>query len=129
MDKLEKAISSMDFRFFGTGQHKVEIEPFLKRKDAVLLDVRAKEETETIKFQLKYHLNVLEIPINEVPARINEIPKDKLVGIFCSSGVRCTIIFTYLKAKGYEKVKILAGGYAKLIEALLTGKIYNHINN
>ena len=98
MNEFEKAITKMDFQFFGTGQHKIDVETFLNREDAVLLDVRAPEEFLTINLKLSHHCKVLEIPTHEIPSRINEIPKNKLIGVFCSSGVRCVIIFAYLKS-------------------------------
>ena len=128
MNDLEKVIESMDFQFFATGQHKVEAEIFLQNKDAILLDVRAQEEMETVQFHLTHHLKVLEIPAHEVPSRLNEIPKDKFIGIFCSSGIRCTMIFLYLKSKGFNQIKILEGGYNNLLSALMPGKIYKQIH-
>ncbi|GAF02448.1 rhodanese-like domain-containing protein [Saccharicrinis fermentans] len=128
MHDLEKVIEKMDFRYFGTGQHKMEAETFLASENAVLLDVRAKEEVETIKLTLVHHVQVLEIPTHEVPQRIHEIPKDKLIGVFCSAGVRAVIIFTYLKSKGYEQVKIVLGGYPPLMEAVMPGKLYKKLN-
>jgi len=128
MNDFEKIINNMDFSFFATGQHKIEPEEFLKNKEAVFLDVRAQEEMDTIQFHLKLHLPVLEIPLHEIPQRIDEIPKDKMIGVFCSSGVRCVIAFAYLKSKGYQQVKILEGGYNNLVVNLLPGKIYKHIN-
>lgn len=127
MNELEKSISKMDFTYFGTGQHKIDAQSFLNQKDGVLLDVRAVEEIETVKLTLNHHCQVLEIPTNEVPSRLNEIPLDKVIGVFCSSGVRCVIIFAYLKSKGYEKVHILEGGYGGLMPALMPGKIYKKI--
>jgi rhodanese-related sulfurtransferase len=128
MNELEAVIAKMDFQFFGTSQHKMEPSVFFDSDNAVLLDVRAQEEQETIRLPLKYHLPVLEIPTDQVPARVDEIPRDKLIGVFCSSGVRCTVIFTYLKSKGYENVKILPGGYGPLFEALMPGKVYKKVN-
>ena len=128
MNDLEKVIKKMDFQYFGTGQHKMEAETFLASKNAVLLDVRAKEEVETIKIPLLHHIEVLEIPTNEVPQRISEIPKDKLIGVFCSAGVRAVIIFTYLKSIGYDNVKIILGGYPPLMEAIMPGKLYKTLN-
>lgn len=128
MNDLEKVISEMDFQYFGTGQHKIEVETFLSSENALFLDVRAKEELETIKIPLLHHVEVLEIPTNEVPKRINEIPKDKLIGVFCSAGVRAVIIFTYLKSKGYENVKIILGGYPPLMEAIMPGKLYKKLH-
>jgi len=128
MNEIEKVISEMNFQYFGTGQHLMQVEAFLKTDDALLLDVRAKEELETLKLQMKHHCPVIEIPTDEVPVRINEIPKDKTIGVFCSSGVRSVIIFAYLKSKGFEKVKILPGGYHDITEAIKPGKVYKHIN-
>ena len=128
MNDLEKTILKMDFEYFGTGKHKIDISVFFEQDNDLLLDVRAEEEIQSIKFSLAHHCPVLEIPMHEVPSRINEIPKDKMIGVFCSSGVRCVIIFAYLKSKGYETVRILSGGYANLTSFLLPGKIYKKIN-
>ena len=128
MNELEKAIMKMDFDYFGSGQHIMDVPSFLEREDALFLDVRAREETETIRIGLRHHCPVLEIPMHEVPARLSEIPHDKTIGVFCSSGVRCVIIFAYLKSMGFEKVRILPGGYHNLTDALKPGKIYKKLN-
>ncbi|WP_372754981.1 rhodanese-like domain-containing protein [Labilibaculum sp.] len=128
MNELETVISGMDFQYFGTGKHKMEAEEFLSAKNTVFLDVRAKEELETVKLSLSHHCKVIEIPTNDVPKRINEIPKDKTIGVFCSAGVRATIIFIYLRSKGYKDVKIILGGYPPLMAALMPGKLYKKLN-
>ncbi|MFW6203222.1 MAG: rhodanese-like domain-containing protein [Marinilabilia sp.] len=128
MNELERTIQNMDFEYFATGQHKIEPETFLKSENAVLLDVRSQEEMNTVQFHLKYHLELLEIPAHDVPSQIEKIPRDKFIGVFCSSGIRCVMIFLYLKSKGFEQVRILEGGYTKLLQALMPGKIYKHLN-
>lgn len=128
MNDLEKIISKMDLDYFGTGQHKMEAEAFLAAKNIVLLDVRAKEEQETIKLSLSHYCTVLEIPTNEIPLKLDEIPKDKTIGVFCSAGVRAVIIFAYLKSKGYMDVKIIPGGYPPLMEAVMPGKLHKKLN-
>jgi len=128
MNELERTIQNMDFEYFATGQHKIEPETFLKTENAVLLDVRSKEEMDTVQFHLKHHVELLEIPAHDVPSQIEEIPKDKFIGVFCSSGIRCVMIFLYLKSKGFEQVRMLEGGYTKLLPALMPGKIYKHLN-
>lgn len=128
MNELEKVISKMDFQFFGNGEHKMEAEKFLSADNTVFLDVRAKEEQETVKLPLSHYCKVLEIPTNEIPNRINEIPTDKTIGVFCSAGVRATIIFVYLKSKGYNDVKIILGGYPPLMAAVMPGKLYKKLN-
>ncbi|HEK85692.1 MAG: rhodanese-like domain-containing protein [Candidatus Saccharicenans sp.] len=129
MNELDKIISQLDFTFFGSGQHKIEAETLFKKENAVLLDLRAREETETLKLNLKYYLPVLEIPFHELRARLNELPRDKFIGLFCSSGVRSSMAFIYLKSKGFENIRLVDGGYEQLVEALKPGKIFKHINN
>ena len=128
MNKLGRTISSMNFEYFGTGQHKIDAETFINKKNTILLDVRSEEEVETVKLKLKHHVTVIEIPLHELPLRINELPKDKFIGVFCSNGVRGTIAFIYLKSDSYENVKIIEGGYSKFMEAILPGKLFKHLN-
>ena len=84
--------------------------------------------TEAEEFQDIYGLEVLEIPTNEIPLKLDEIPKDKTIGVFCSAGVRAVIIFIYLKSKGYSDVKIIPGGYPPLMEAIMPGKLHKKLN-
>ncbi len=70
-----------------------------------LLDTRTKEEYE------QGHLsNALHIPIDELRERINEIPKDKLLYIYCQSGLRSYLACRILLQKGY-RCKNITGGY------------------
>lgn len=129
MNELEKIIKSMDFNFFGKGEHKIDIESFLKKKNSVLLDVRSIEETSTVKLILKNYLLVYEIPFNELPNELDRLPKEKFIGVFCSGGVRSAIAFAYLKSKGFANLKMIEGGYTKFMEAIMPGKIFKHINS
>jgi rhodanese-related sulfurtransferase len=128
MNEFDKLLQSMDFRFFGTGQHKIDAESFLKKENSVLLDVRSHEETATIKLSLIHHCQVLEVPIAELPGRFGELPQNKFIGIFCSSGVRSAIAFAYLKTRGLENVRMIEGGYAQFMDALMPGKVFKQIN-
>ncbi len=128
MNKMEELLKTMTFEFFASGKHKITPAMFLAEKDSLFLDVRSKEEVETIAFGLSHHTSVLHIPINEVPERLSEIAKDKLVGVFCSSGVRSTLVYFYLRACGFEKVKIIEGGYAEFVEELKPGKLLKQLS-
>jgi len=92
------------------------------------LDVRSNEELETIAFCLVHHMPVLHIPINEIPERVSEIPRDKIVGVFCSSGVRSTMVYFYLRTLGFDNVRIIEGGYAELVEEFKPGKLLKHLS-
>ncbi len=120
-DTFSRWLSGLGFEYWSTGQHKVEPAVFFEKwaqGEAVLLDVRTPEEKGFVTFPF-----ALEIPINELPARLNEIPRDKLVVTFCSGGDRANVAFAYLHAQGFENVRIMPGGYANLFPELMPGKV------
>ncbi len=125
--KFEKIMKSMTFDFFGSGQHKIEMESLLTTKDAVFLDVRSAEEQDSIHIKLQHHIRVLWIPIEEIPDRYEEIPRDVPVGVFCSAGTRSTIVYFYLRALGYENVRIATSNYEALTNLMLPGKLHKAI--
>ncbi len=107
MEKLGEVLSKMDFEFFSKGMHKMTAEQFFGTKDVVFLDVRTPEERKMLHFPLEYHCEVLHVPLNELPSRYNEIPKDKKVAIFCSGTQRASIAYAYLQGLGFDNVRIL----------------------
>jgi len=123
-EKVAGILRSMTLDFFGRGKHKVTPENHFKSEDALFLDVRSSKECDTLSFKLVHHMPVLNIPIEEIPDRLEEIPKNKLVGIFCSSGVRATVVYVYLRLFGYEKVRIIEGGYSAISEEFKSGKLF-----
>ena len=65
----------------------------------------------------------LDIPVDELPDRLAEVPRDKLVATFCSGTDRAGVAFAFLRSKGYDNVRILKGGYAELMAELMPGKL------
>jgi len=128
---LEDVLKRFTLDFFGSGRHKISPDAFFDMEKALLLDVRSKEESDSITIQLEYHSNVesLNIPINEIPDRIDEIPKTKSIGVFCPATVRSSIVYAYLLSKGFPEVRVVEGGYAALTEALKPGKVLKAIKN
>ncbi len=75
------------------------------RDDVVVLDVREQWEYD------EGHIpGVVHIPMNDVPARISEIPTDGTVIVSCRSGNRSSTITGYLREQGYTNVHNLDGG-------------------
>lgn len=73
--------------------------------DPIIIDVREDyelEETGTIK-------NSIHIPMDQIPDRLKEIPKDREIYILCRSGVRSYNVAAYLEERGYD-VTNLDGG-------------------
>lgn len=70
-----------------------------------LLDVREPEERELAAIEPSLH-----IPMGEVLERMDEIPKDRTVVVYCHMGARSEMIATFLESEGYENVANLTGG-------------------
>ncbi|MCP3874642.1 MAG: rhodanese-like domain-containing protein [Desulfobacteraceae bacterium] len=122
---MEQILKSLTIDFFGKGKHKISPEKFFEIENGILLDVRSKEEAGSISIKMEYHFNVesINIPIDEIPDRIDEIPKEKSVAVFCPANVRSAIVYAYLLSKGFPDVRIVEGGYSALTEALKPGKV------
>lgn len=121
-DTFSQWLSKLDFEFWSTGQHKIDPPMFFEKwakGEAILLDVRTAEEKQFATFPF-----ALAIPLHELPARLNEIPRDKLVATFCSGGDRSNVAFAYLRTQGFENVRILKATYTELMAELLPGKIW-----
>lgn len=123
MDRLEKVMKSLTFEFLSKGSYKTTAEKFLQDHDSVLLDIRTQEEIETVSLNLQHHMQVLRIPLTELPERIGEIPRDKRVGLFCSSGVRIAMAYIYLRAAGIDNAVMVMGGLEGIVAELKPGKI------
>ena len=73
-------------------------------KSPVLIDVREPHEVEIAS------IGGTLIPLKTLPDRMQEIPKDVPVVIYCRSGGRSDKACEFLIAQGYSNVKNMAGG-------------------
>jgi rhodanese-related sulfurtransferase len=83
-------------------------------KAHVLLDVREEDEIAIASLDGAIH-----VPMNQVPARLAEIPKDTDVAVLCHVGVRSYAVARYLAENGYQTVYNVAGGidrYAAIVD-------------
>lgn len=86
-----------------------ELCTFLDRgQKPLILDVRSREELET-NGRIP---DALHIHITQLPLRIDEVPTDKEVHIFCGSGLRSMIAASLLKRKGRNNIAVILGGFA-----------------
>ena len=84
----------------------------LAEKKAILVDIRFPEETKTWKMGFGLY-----IPLNELPRRLAELPKDKIIVTACPHKDRSSIAMAYLRTKGYN-AKYLSDGLIGLAENL-----------
>lgn len=76
-----------------------------EREDVVVLDVREQWEYD------EAHIpGVVHIPMNDVPARLSEIPTDQTVIVSCRSGNRSGQVTNFLRDQGFENVHNMDGG-------------------
>jgi rhodanese-related sulfurtransferase len=77
---------------------------------ALLVDVRNRDEVAEVTFDVPNYMN---IPLNELEDRINEIPKDKEIVMVCRSGERSLKTTYFLMNAGYENVYNMRDGIVK----------------
>jgi peroxiredoxin family protein/rhodanese-related sulfurtransferase/TusA-related sulfurtransferase len=77
------------------------------RNAVAIIDVRTPEE-----FEMGAIRGARNIPLEEIPSRMQEIPKDKPVYLYCASGHRGAEALEMLIKNGYKNVKNLTGGYS-----------------
>ncbi|MGB3962476.1 MAG: rhodanese-like domain-containing protein [Sulfurimonas sp.] len=90
----------------------IEMLNALEEGEAVVIDIRFKEEYEA------WHMPFMKnIPLSELPLRLHELPKDKLIITACPHNDRANLARIYLTMKGY-KAKYLSDGLLKTADYL-----------
>jgi len=89
------------------GKGEVSVDEFRKATlgevpNTYIIDARTKEEIA----ELGIFQNTVNIPLDEIPKRMNDIPKDKRIFIHCSTGARADLAYRELIKNGYD-VKFL----------------------
>lgn len=73
--------------------------------DHLLLDVRTPEE-----FASGHIAGAVNIPLQELPQRLGEVPQDRTVVLYCRSGNRSAQAASILESAGYSGLYDIAGG-------------------
>lgn len=85
----------------------VEMTTMIEEGTAILVDIRFPDEYEA--WHMGFSIN---IPLNELPTRLDELPKDKLIITACPHNDRANIARMFLTLKGYN-AKYLNDGLLK----------------
>lgn len=88
----------------------IELAVMLEEGTAQLIDIRFKEEYEAWNMPIS-----INIPLNELPKRLKELDKSKLIVTACPHKDRAIIARTFLKLKGYNS-RYLTDGLIGLAE-------------
>lgn len=89
------------------GKGEVSVDEFRKAvlgelPDTFIIDARTKDEVA----ELGIFKNTVNIPLDEITKRMDEIPKDKRIFVHCSTGARADLAYRELLKNGYD-VKFL----------------------
>ncbi|MHC1779284.1 MAG: DsrE/DsrF/DrsH-like family protein [Bacteroidales bacterium] len=76
------------------------------KEQVFILDVRTAEE-----YKLGAIQGAVNIPVDELRGRLNEVPRDKKVIVYCAVGLRGYVAYRILHHNGYTNIANLSGGY------------------
>lgn len=112
-DALEKYLSSFGYEeridMKATSRDVIQ---WLIEDKAVLVDIRFKEEQALWGFDF-----AKKIPLAELPSRLKELPKDKIIVTACPHNDRANLARVYLVSQGYN-AKYLTDGMRGLMDIL-----------
>jgi len=77
----------------------------------LVLDVREPWELDIVRLP-----GTLDIPMNEVPSRLSELPKERDIVVLCHAGGRSLNVARYLERLGYRVANLTGGIHAWAIE-------------
>jgi rhodanese-related sulfurtransferase len=80
----------------------------------VVLDVREPEELQQVAVNEAIH-----VPLNSLPSRVSEIPRDRNVYVICQVGQRSAMATQFLRELGYDRVWNVRGGIIAWLRARL----------
>lgn len=78
----------------------------MDRSEALFLDVRTRAE-----FAFGAIPGAINIPLDELRGRIDELPRDKDIHVYCAIGLRGYLALKILTGHGFTRVTNLSGGY------------------
>ena len=88
----------------------------IKDKNTFILDARKPFEYEVGSF--KKAINPKVNHFREFPEYLNKLDKKKPVAMFCTGGIRCEKVSTYLNYKGFKNVFQLKGGILNYLKKI-----------
>ena len=76
----------------------------MQKEDVILLDVR-----EDFEYEGGHLKNAINIPLEDLEKRLNELNKDNKIIVYCLSGVRADIALEILEENGFNNIYTFGG--------------------
>ncbi|MCL1943799.1 MAG: FAD-dependent oxidoreductase [Candidatus Azobacteroides sp.] len=103
--------------------HWREIDRLDPEKD-FLLDVRTEQE-----FRLNHICGAVHIPVDELRSRLNDLPRNKRIIVYCAVGLRGYLACRILSQNGFDEVYNLSGGFKTWSEATGNNELFQKKEN
>ena len=83
-----------------------EVDKYMKEwgEDVLLIDVR-----EEAKYKQAHIFNAINIPSRDILEKRVDIPKDKILVVYCDRGGLSMTVARYLQKEGYQVVNLIGG--------------------
>ncbi|WP_426453515.1 rhodanese-like domain-containing protein [Paenibacillus sp. S-38] len=75
----------------------------------LILDVR-----EPYEWEYYHDERAVLMPMNTIPARLDELPRDRSIYVVCAHGVRSVNVCLYLRQQGFDNLVNVDGGMAAI---------------
>lgn len=120
---MENLLRGFTPEFLAANRYKLSAAEALECTNVVLLDVRSVDEEEcmSITEDLVHYpeIEYLHIPMNELPDRLDELPQDREILVFCRTTNRSAMVYAFLRTRGFCQVRLVVGGYVALVKLLV----------
>ena len=90
-------------------------ELFHAKETGYLLDIRSEKDIQKQGNLLPEGFKKLDIPLTELPQRIQEVPVDEPLYILCGTGSRSVLAASLLRKYGLTNVRVILGGFLGLL--------------
>jgi thioredoxin len=103
MDDVRQQVAAADG---GGDVAEIDLETFAARhaEGGYVVDVR-----EPFEFAAGHVPGAVPIPMNDVPGRVDELPRDRVVHVICQSGHRSRSVTEFLRGRGVDAVNVAGG--------------------
>ncbi len=120
---MKKLLREFTPEFLAANRYKLPAAEALESGGAILLDVRSADEADcmSIAEDLENYpeIGYLHIPMNELPDRLDRLPPDRDILLFCRTTSRSAMVYAFLRTQGFDRVRLVEGGYVALVKLLV----------
>lgn len=75
----------------------------------LLLDIREQSEWNQVRIPADDQHHVLHIPMNTIPAHLDDLPREQPIVVICAHGSRSYSVAHYLLEQGFQAVNLTGG--------------------